>query len=198
MMAKKMTINIFIVILSLFVIYISLRHVHTRLMKEGFEEMYLNKENLSQSNKEGFVSGQCPTTMIKKGNQILLYNPKMVKVPGVNPIVLSSLKEYKDYVKWQRANKINCPILHLERVYGAQGEENYEIKNSFLLNEPSGPLNHDLPVVHKTPNVSELLNAHYDNNTPYNKHSYPAFDPYNQNIGSMTKLDLEGPNPKMK
>ena len=47
MMAKKMTINIFIVILSLFVIYISLRHVNRRLMKEGFEEMYLNKENLS-------------------------------------------------------------------------------------------------------------------------------------------------------
>ena len=69
--------------------------------------------------------------MIKKGNQILLYNPKMAKIPGVNPIVLKSLKEYKDYIKWQRANKLNCPILHLERMYDTQGNENYEIKIVF-------------------------------------------------------------------
>ena len=71
--------------------------------------------------------------LIKRGNQIMLYNPKLAKIPGVNPIILSSLKDYEEYVKWQRASKVNCPILHLERMFDTQGNAKYEIKNSFLL-----------------------------------------------------------------
>ena len=62
--------------------------------------------------KESFVSGQCPTTIIKDGQKFLLYNPEMDHVPGVNPIELHSLNEYKEYIEWQRASKIKCPILH--------------------------------------------------------------------------------------
>ena len=152
---------------------------------------YLN----SSSKYEGFVSNQCPTTLIKKGNQILLYNPKLAKVPGVNPIVFKTLKDYKEYIKWQRASKLNCPILHLEKMYDTQGNEQYEIKNSFMLDQPPGPLNHDLPYINKPPSLERLLNANQDNNLPYNNNSYPSYDAYNQNIGKRTDLDINGFNP---
>ena len=138
---------------------------------------------------ESFVSGQCPTTLIKKGNHILLYNPEMAKVPGVNPIVFNNLRDYEKYVKWQRASGLKCPILHLQQVFDTQGNSKYEIKNSFALDAPVGPLNHDLPNLHKPPCVQDLLNANEDNK-PYNKNMYPAFDPYNQDVGKITKLDL--------
>ena len=192
-----MIVNILVGILSLLIIIYILLKLNNNINKEQFIDKYLNKKYLTQDNKEGFVSNQCPTTMIKKGNQIILYNPKLAKVPGVNPIILPSLEDYKEYVKWQRASNINCPILHLERMYDTQGNENYEIKQSFMLDQPSGPLNHDLPTMNKTPNMDQLLNAHYDTNVPYNQNSFPAFDPYNQNVGTMTQHDSQGPNPQL-
>jgi len=81
---------------------------------------------------ESFVSGQCPTTLIKDGNHIFLYDPSMAKVPGVNPIQFKSIEEYKDYIEWQRKNKLQCPILHLERGCTAQGTDMYEIRQNFI------------------------------------------------------------------
>jgi len=193
-----MIVNLLIGILSLLTIIYILLKLNNNIKKEQFINEYLNKDYLKHDNKEGFVSNQCPTTMIKKGNQIILYNPKLAKVPGVNPIILPSLEDYKEYVKWQRASNINCPILHLERMYDTQGNENYEIKQSFMLDQPSGPLNHDLPIVNKRPSMNQLLNAHYDTNVPYNQNSFPSFDPYNQNIGTMTQHDSQGPNPQLE
>lgn len=194
-----MILKILLGFLLIFIIAYVILKLNNDIQKENFINKYLNKEMMTtrNNNKEGFVSNQCPTTMIKKGNQIILYNPQLAKVPGVNPIVLNSLEDYKDYIKWQRASNINCPVLHLERMYDTQGNENYEIKPSFMLDQPSGPLNHDLPIVNKRPSVSQLLNASYDNNVPYNQNSFPAFDPYNQNVGTMTQHDSQGQNPQL-
>lgn len=81
---------------------------------------------------ESFVSGKCPTTLIKDGNHIFLYDPSMAKVPGVNPIQFKSLEEYKDYIEWQRKSNLQCPILHLERVCTTQGTDMYEIRQNFI------------------------------------------------------------------
>lgn len=140
------------------------------------------------SKTEGFTSGKCPTTMIKRGDQILLYNPNYVKVPGVNPIVLKSLKEYEDYVKWQRANNLNCPILHLESMYNTQGLEQYEIKSSFKSNTPMGPLNHELPHIYKTPDINTMLQDNSD--SKFSKNFHNPYDPYNQEVGIYTNKDL--------
>lgn len=145
---------------------------------------------------EGFVSGQCPTTLIKKGNQILLYNPEMAKVPGVNPVVMKCLKDYEEYLKWQKASGLNCPILHLEEVFDTQGNAKYEIRDSFRLNAPVGPLNHELPNLHKTPCVQKLMDANKDHN-PYNQNMYNSFDPYNQDVGRVTDLDLKNEDESM-
>lgn len=165
-------INIITILCFLAIIVMSVYYAQTRFPKP----------------MEPFVSGQCPTTLIKKGNQILLYNPEMAKVPGVNPIVFKCLRDYEKYVKWQRASGLNCPILHLEQMFDTQGNAKYEIKNSFTLNAPIGPLNHDLPTVHKSPCVQRLLNANVENK-PYNQNMYPSFDPYNQDVGKVTTLD---------
>jgi hypothetical protein len=155
---------------------------------------YINNHILSKKEKEGFTSGQCPSIMIKRDDQILLYNPKYMKIPGVNPIVLKNLKEYDEYLKWQRANKLNCPILHLEQMYNTQGLEQYEIKQSFKSNTPVGPLNHDIPIIHKTPDINNMLEQ--SNNSMYNSEFNSPYDPYNQEIGTYTgkdKIDVLDP-----
>ena len=144
---------------------------------------------------ESFVSGNCPTTMIKKGDKIMLYNPELAKIPGVNPLIMNSLKDYKEYVKWQRASGLKCPILHLEKEFDAQGNEQYAIKRSFAGKDQdlqAGALNHNLPVIQKEPKMDFMLDAQSQNNAIYNQNQLPAYDPYNQNIGRMTKMDVNG------
>ena len=150
---------------------------------------------MKETAPEPFVSGNCPTTMIKKGDKIMLYNPELAKIPGVNPLIMDSLKDYKEYVKWQRASGLKCPILHLEKAYDAQGNEQYEIKRSFAGEDQDihvGALNHNLPVIQKEPKLDFMLDAQSQNNKIYNQNQLPAYDPYNQNIGRMTKLDING------
>ena len=138
--------------------------------------------------QEGFVSAECPNTMIKDGDKILLYNPNFAKIPGVNPIKLNSLQDYEEYIQWQRANKLNCPILHLEKVFDTQGGEMYEIKSSFNTDCGTGGLNHSLPAVVSTPNLGRILNAETDD-PPYNQNMFPAYDQYNQTVGSLQVID---------
>lgn len=157
----------------------------------SLDKMLMKKTKTNES----FVSGNCPTTMIKKGGKIMLYNPELAKIPGVNPLIMDSLKDYKEYVKWQRASGLKCPILHLEKEYDAQGFEKYEIKRSFAGEDQDihiGALNHNLPVIQKEPKLDFMLDAQSHNNKIYNQNQLPAYDPYNQNVGRMTKLDING------
>jgi len=94
---------------------------------------------------EPFTSGQCPTTMIKNGQQIMIYDPTKAKIPGVNPIMLNNLEEYKEYVAWQKKFNLDCPILFLEKVFDAQGAEMYQIRPSFDTDIPYGAMNHSMP-----------------------------------------------------
>lgn len=137
---------------------------------------------------EQFISAECPNTMIKDGNKILLYNPKLAKIPGVNPIQLNSLEDYEEYVKWQRANNAGCPILHLEKVFDTQGSEMYEIKSSFDTDTCSGGINHNLPVILKRPPVGKTINAALDD-PPYNSGQYAAYDKENQDVGRANIID---------
>jgi hypothetical protein len=130
--------------------------------------------------KEPFVTGQCPTTMIKDGSKILLYNPEYAHVPGVNPLEMKDLEDYKEYIEWQRANKLNCPVLHLEKVFDAQGAPMYEIRPSFDTELNVGGMNHSLPVVKNKANIT--MDAALDS-SPFNCNQYASYDKDNQNIG---------------
>lgn len=97
--------------------------------------------------KESF-GNECPTTLINDGEQILVYNPTLAKIPGVNPIKMDSLDDYEKYIHWQRANNVHCPILYLDKSFNKELSM-YEInsnESSIGHSNGTGVLNHNLPI----------------------------------------------------
>lgn len=140
---------------------------------------------------EPFTGADCPDVLIQRGNEIHLENSHRAKIPGVNPIVFKSLEEYTEFLKWQRANQIRCPILELQRSYNAQNEEVYSVRPS--LQDPQGGLpnepTYDIGLKNDVEAPFEkLLDAGRDD-PPFNKNSYPGFDEKNQYIGLNVPLD---------
>jgi hypothetical protein len=139
--------------------------------------------------REGFnLKPQCPNILVQKGKQIILYNSKLAKIPGVNPVVFNDLEGYVEYVTWQRSQGINCPILFLQHSYDAQGNSVY--KNRPSPTDPQGglPLISGLNISGNSTNRSKLLDAGR-NNPPYNQNMYPSYDGEDQYVGLITPLD---------
>ena len=150
---------------------------------------------------EGFAvpgedSKRCPNVLIQKGKEIYLYNSKLAEVPGVNPMKFDNLEEYTEFVKWQRSQGINCPVLFMQNSYDAQGNEIYKIKPSpNSAQEGLPPISSlaeanmlNVPPGTRPSQVSLLYDASRDD-PPYNNDSYPGFDETNQDIGLYTPLD---------
>ena len=126
---------------------------------------------------ETFVGDNCQTTIIKDGDHFLLYDSTKSTVPGVNPIQLKSLEEYKEYIQWQRANHIRCPILHLEKVFTTQGTEMYEIRQNFISDDNEKGAN---PSFNSKPKCNDATLTR----PPFNSNQFPAFDQQNQTQGN--------------
>lgn len=78
---------------------------------------------------EGFsleTEPSCPDILIEKGGRYNLYNSKRAAVPGVNPITFEHLEDYTEFIKWQRANGIHCPVLYLKEIYNTQDNPIYK------------------------------------------------------------------------
>ena len=153
---------------------------------------FIYKSSQPYNGLEPFTGSDCPDVLIQRGNEIHLENTNRAKIPGVNPIVFKSLEEYAQFLKWQRANQIRCPVLELQRSYNAQNEEVYSIRPS--IQDPQGGLPNDLTYDVELKNDVEapfqkLLDAGRDD-PPYNKNSYPGFDQKNQYIGLNVPLDI--------
>jgi hypothetical protein len=92
--------------------------------------------SVSKSNTliEGMHSNEkhfrCPDILVQKGAKFLLYNSKVAKVPGVNPIEFQNLEDYSEFIDWQRSQGIRCPVLYLQHSYNTQGESEYKIRPS--------------------------------------------------------------------
>ena len=109
-------------------------------------------EGFDNPNHQNDENNKCPTNLIKDGNKLLLYNPKLAKVPGVNPIHFNSLDEYSTYVEWQRVNKVHCPILQLDKTFENSATDMYSIQSISSRSHPgngngTSVLNHDLPSI---------------------------------------------------
>jgi hypothetical protein len=104
----------------------------------------LNETQETTPTKEQFEneahdsSYQCPNLLIQKGSRFYLYNSKMSKVPGVNPIEFENLEDYVGFLEWQRSKNIRCPVLYLQQSIDAQGNTVYKIRPS--VTEPQGGL----------------------------------------------------------
>ncbi len=150
--------------------------------------------NYTSSMVEGFgVNGgyECPDIILKKGNKIFLKKSNKAIIPGVNPIVFDTLEDYVEFTEWQRSQNINCPVLYLEETSNAQGEMVYKMRPDMF--NPHGGLNSFFPEDIQTttaPKYEEtLLIDAARNDPPYNKNSYPGFDPDNQYIGLEVPID---------
>jgi len=140
--------------------------------------------------REGFSTSvdlnRCPNILIQKDSKIYLYNSKIAKVPGVNPIEFNNLEDYTEFLDWQRSQGIRCPVLYLQLTYDAQGNPVYKVRPS--PNDLQGGLPPNAPYL-KPPNPTLLVDA-TQTDRPYNINSYPAFDNTSQYVGATTPLDL--------
>jgi hypothetical protein len=90
---------------------------------------------------ETFVNekAQCFNLLIKKDSAIYLYNSEKEYVPGINPLQFNNLEEYTEYIEWERAKGLNCPVLFLQHEYDAQNNSKYKLRPS--PHNPEGGLN---------------------------------------------------------
>jgi hypothetical protein len=128
---------------------------------------------------------RCPDILIQKGVKYYLYNSKIAKVPGVNPVEFKNLEEYVEFTEWQRSQGIRCPVLYLQHSYDTQGNAVYKIRPSAT--ELQGGLPPSLPYVN--PNPTLLYDAARDDR-PYNQNTAAGYDPTSQYVGATTPLDM--------
>ena len=162
-------------IIILIIFLLGLYFVSTYKTTESFE-----------TPKQHHIQNRCPNVLIQKGNNFFLYNSKLAKIPGVNPLRFNSLEDYTEFTEWQRSQGIRCPILYVQETYDAQGNQVYKARPS--------PTNLQGGLPDLTPSdkmmqpETKLLDASHDSH-PFNKNSYPAYDEQNQYIGLNTPLD---------
>jgi len=149
---------------------------------------------------------RCPNILIQKGINYYLYNSKIAKVPGVNPIEFANLEDYVEFIDWQRSQGIRCPVLYLQYSYDAQGNPVYKVRPSVTDLQgglpPAGSLANMPASVDPTtnpaqpqaesylhPNPTLLVDATRDDK-PYNINSMPAYDASSYYVGTTTPLDV--------
>jgi hypothetical protein len=160
---------------------------------------YLEGLKNNENNNNGV---RCPNLLIQKGSRFYLYNSKVAKVPGVNPIEFENLEDYTEFLDWQRSQNIRCPVLYLQETYDAQGNPVYKVRPS--VSEPQAGLPPSIasstgdiisestlgdPNALAYPNPTLLVDA-TRNDPPYNKNSYPAYDESSYYTGTTTPLDV--------
>lgn len=137
---------------------------------------------------ESTNSQRCPNILIQHGNEIFLYNSKVEKVPGVNPIRFKSLEDYSEFMDWLQGRGIRCPILFLQFSYDAQGNAVYKMRPSPV--DLQGGLSPNVPYSPAPAALVQMMDASRDN-PPFNNEMYSGFDPLNFNMGDYTTQDAD-------
>jgi hypothetical protein len=135
---------------------------------------------------ESTNSQRCPNILIQHGNEIFLYNSKVEKVPGVNPIRFKSLEDYSEFMDWLQGRGIRCPVLFLQFSYDAQGNAVYKMRPSPV--DLQGGLSPNVPYSPAPAALVQMMDASRDN-PPFNNQMYDGFDPLNFNMGDYTTHD---------
>ena len=135
--------------------------------------------------REGFsVDNDCPNLLVQKGKELHLIYSGKAKIPGVNPIKFNNLEDYSEFLKWQRAKGIRCPVLYFQQTYDAQNNVGYRMLPD-PIEKQAGLPSHSPPRIARE---SPLYDANHDD-MPYNKDDYPGFDAQDQYVGLYTPLD---------
>ena len=147
--------------------------LNPNITKENMENMLSDEVPLERVQIE---NDRCPNLLIRSGNQLYLHNTNMER-SNTNPLVFENLDSYLEYVKAQRAQNIQCPVLFLQEENNAQGQNVYRMRPSPVSMEGGAQT---APV--------KILDGSRDN-PPYNQNQYAGFDPKGFNIGQFTELD---------
>lgn len=131
-------------------------------------------------------TSRCPNILIQHGSEIFLYNSKVEKVPGVNPIRFKSLEDYSEFMEWLQGRGIRCPVLFLQYSYDAQGNPVYKMRPSPM--DLQGGLSPNVPYSPAPAALVQMMDASRDN-PPFNNQMYDGFDPLNFNMGDYTSQD---------
>jgi hypothetical protein len=131
-------------------------------------------------------SDRCPNILVQHGSEIFLYNSKVEKVPGVNPIRFKSLEDYSEFMDWLKGRGIRCPILFLQYSYDAQGQAVFKMRPSPT--DLQGGLSPNAPYSPAPAALVQMMDASRDN-PPFNNQMYDGFDPLNFNMGDYTSQD---------
>ena len=85
------------------------------------------------------IENRCPNILIQHDKQFFLYNSKLAKIPGVNPIEFDNLEEYTEFLDWQKSQGIKCPVLYLQNSFDAQGNQVYKARPSVSKSTATSP-----------------------------------------------------------
>ena len=132
------------------------------------------------------TNDRCPNILVQHGSDIFLYNSKVEKVPGVNPIRFKSLDDYSEFMDWLKGRGIRCPVLFLQYSYDAQGNAVYKMRPSPT--DLQGGLSPNVPYSPAPAALVQMMDASRDN-PPFNNQMYDGFDPLNFNMGDYTSQD---------
>jgi hypothetical protein len=156
---------------------LGLRFYATQGGREGF---------LGNSSESGNV--RCPDLLIQQGASFFLYNTKVARVPGVNPVEFSNLEEYTEFLEWQRSQGIRCPVLYFQKMYDTQGNEVFKARPSVSDLRGGLPPNMASGLQPNRVNAMRLIDAARQN-YPINDSAVASYDPANMYIGVTTPLD---------
>jgi len=206
---KRYTLPAVVIILFLIGAYITYNTPSKAVLPEGFVNIEPNaqlsrtKTKTNTKNKEGFDNAnangngetrnfdsintdRCPNILIQHGNEIFLYNSKVEKVPGVNPIRFKNLEDYSEFMDWLQGRGIRCPVLFLQFSYDSQGNAVYKMRPSPT--DLQGGLSPNVPYSPAPAALVQIMDASRDN-PPFNNQMYDGYDPLNFNIGDYTSQD---------
>lgn len=136
----KNSIKLYIIVA---VFLLGLYFVSTSIYKENFEGMNI----------------RCPNLLIQKGPYLYLHNTKLAEVPGVNPLKFNNLEEYVEFLNWQRANNIRCPVLYLKKTRNERGEIEYKQVTKSSKPKPFSTIQVDVDFDEYDPNVKVSADA---------------------------------------
>lgn len=156
------------------------------------------KGNLVYENMDN-PGNKCANLLVQKGSKFYLYNTKVAEVPGVNPIIFDNLEDYSEFLDWQKSVGIRCPVLYVQDIYDAQGNRSYKMRpdvhdlqgglpEETPMTTPTIPDELPKPITSDNDNSTLLVDATQDDQ-PYNKNSYPAYDQSSYYEGVQTPLD---------
>jgi len=145
----------------------------------------------------------CPNLLVRRGNQLFMYNKNLPEEAGVNPVVFNSLDDYIYYVKVQRYKyENNCPVLYLQEETDAQGNDVYRVRPGpfdtqagipTIQGFPNGMVLPQLPITYPSLPANAVTPPDYMTQNIGDMSGYAiSMNPVSANNASMNPLTAQG------